>query len=134
MKKCTRQKRTSAPEKCLVGSDLDIRSSGRGVGAIYYYDEEDHGYSDSDDDVDGDDDDDLPEPQAPLSPCRPAVVQVIVQRSAGRKRTAHDATTPRLERTRRMPSCQLSFCKHLATALSPFDVSSLKHCVPVSIK
>ena len=81
-----------------------------------------------------DDDDDLPEPQAPLLPCRPAVVQVIVQRSAGRKRTAHDATTPRLERTRRMPSCQLSFCKHLATALSPFDVSSLKHCVPVSIK
>ena len=81
-----------------------------------------------------DDDGDLPEPQAPLSPCRPAVVQVIVQRSAGRKRTAHDATTPRLERTRRMPSCQLSFCKHLATALSPFDVSSLKHCVPVSIK
>ena len=69
---------------------------------------------------------------------------VIVQRSAGRKRTAHDATTPRLERTRRMPSCQLSFCKHLATALSPFDIwqmnkcdiksSSLKHCVPVSIK
>ena len=69
-----------------------------------------------------DDDDGLPEPQAPLSPCRPAVVQVIVQRSAGRKRTAHDATTPRLERTRRMPSCQLSFCKHLATALSPFDI------------
>ena len=52
----------------------------------------------------GDDDDDLPEPQAPLSPCRPAVVQVIVQRSAGRKRTAHDATTPRLKRTRRMPA------------------------------
>ena len=51
-----------------------------------------------------DDDDDLPEPQAPLSPCRPAVVQVIVQRSAGRKRTAHDATTPRLKRTRRMPA------------------------------
>ena len=46
-----------------------------------------------------DDDDDLPEPQAPLSPCRPAVVQVIVQRSAGRKRT-----TPRLKRTSRMPS------------------------------
>ena len=51
-----------------------------------------------------DDDDDLPEPQAPLSPCRPAVVQVIVQRSAGRKRTAHDTTTPRLKRTRRMPA------------------------------
>ena len=49
-----------------------------------------------------DDDDDLPEPQAPLSPCRPAVVQVIVQRSAGRKKTAHDTTTPRLKRTRRM--------------------------------
>ena len=32
-----------------------------------------------------------------------AVVQVIVQHSAGRKRTAHDATTPRLKRTRRMP-------------------------------
>ena len=41
---------------CLIGSGLDIRSSGRGVGPIYYYDEEDHGYSDSDDDVDGDDD------------------------------------------------------------------------------
>ena len=41
---------------CSVGSGLDIRSSGRGVGAIYYYDEEDHGYSDSDDDVDNDDD------------------------------------------------------------------------------
>ena len=39
-----------------------------------------------------------------LSPCRPAVVQVIVQRSAGRKRTAHDTTTPRLKRTRRMPA------------------------------
>ena len=51
-----------------------------------------------------DDDDDIPEPQAPLSPCRPAVVQVIVQRSAGRKRTAHDATMPRLKRTRRMPA------------------------------
>ena len=38
-----------------------------------------------------DDDDDLLEPQAPLSPCRPAVVQAIVQRSAGRKRTAHNA-------------------------------------------
>ena len=50
------------------------------------------------------DDDNLPEPQAPLSPCRPAVVQVIVQRSTGRKRTAHDATTPRLKRTRRMPA------------------------------
>ena len=50
-----------------------------------------------------DDDDDLPEPQAPLSPCRPAVVQVV-QRSAGRKRTAHDATTPTLKRTRRMPA------------------------------
>ena len=52
----------------------------------------------------GGQEDDLPEPQAPLSPCRPAVVQVIVQRSAGRKRTAHDATTPRLKRTRRMPA------------------------------
>ena len=51
-----------------------------------------------------DDDDDLPEPQAPLSPCRPGVVQVIVQRSAGRKRTAPDATTPKLKRKRRKPA------------------------------
>ena len=51
-----------------------------------------------------DDDNDLPEPQAPLSPCRPGVVQVIVQRSAGRKRTAPDATTPRLKRKRRKPA------------------------------